>query len=108
MTGGFGADYTFEATGITKVMGQAVESARMGWGLCTVAGVAGKGIGVAFIETICFGCFYFRPANQAALLFAQGVAGAFDRSKQNQETTHDRVENDICRHGACSDFLDAW
>ena len=42
-TGGFGADYTFEATGITAVMRQAVESARMGWGLCTVAGVAGKG-----------------------------------------------------------------
>jgi S-(hydroxymethyl)glutathione dehydrogenase/alcohol dehydrogenase len=43
MTGGFGADYTFEATGNVKVMRQAVESARMGWGLCTVAGVAGKG-----------------------------------------------------------------
>jgi S-(hydroxymethyl)glutathione dehydrogenase/alcohol dehydrogenase len=43
MTGGFGADYTFEATGNVKVMQQAVESARMGWGLCTVAGVAGKG-----------------------------------------------------------------
>src|SRR6478752_10515577 len=42
-TGGFGADYTFEATGNVKVMQQAVESARMGWGLCTVAGVAGKG-----------------------------------------------------------------
>src|SRR4051795_7630875 len=43
MTDGFGADYTFEATGLVKVMEQAVESARMGWGLCTVAGVAGKG-----------------------------------------------------------------
>src|SRR6201747_1642322 len=42
-TGGFGADYTFEATGNVNVMKQAVESARMGWGLCTVAGVAGKG-----------------------------------------------------------------
>jgi S-(hydroxymethyl)glutathione dehydrogenase / alcohol dehydrogenase len=42
-TGGFGADYTFEATGLVGVMRQAVESARMGWGLCTVAGVAGKG-----------------------------------------------------------------
>jgi S-(hydroxymethyl)glutathione dehydrogenase/alcohol dehydrogenase len=42
-TGGFGADYTFEATGLVSVMEQAVESARMGWGLCTVAGVAGKG-----------------------------------------------------------------
>jgi S-(hydroxymethyl)glutathione dehydrogenase / alcohol dehydrogenase len=42
-TGGYGADYTFEATGNVNVMRQAVESARMGWGLCTVAGVAGKG-----------------------------------------------------------------
>jgi S-(hydroxymethyl)glutathione dehydrogenase / alcohol dehydrogenase len=40
---GFGADYTFEATGNVGVMRQAVESARMGWGLATVAGVAGKG-----------------------------------------------------------------
>jgi S-(hydroxymethyl)glutathione dehydrogenase/alcohol dehydrogenase len=40
---GFGADYTFEATGNVAVMRQAVESARMGWGLCTVVGVAGKG-----------------------------------------------------------------
>jgi S-(hydroxymethyl)glutathione dehydrogenase/alcohol dehydrogenase len=43
LTGGLGADYTFEATGNVGVMRQAVESARMGWGLCTVAGVAGKG-----------------------------------------------------------------
>jgi S-(hydroxymethyl)glutathione dehydrogenase/alcohol dehydrogenase len=43
MTGGFGADYTFEATGNVKVMRQAVESARMGWGLATMCGVAGKG-----------------------------------------------------------------
>ena len=42
-TGGLGADYTFEATGNVAVMRQAVESARMGWGLCTIAGVAGKG-----------------------------------------------------------------
>jgi S-(hydroxymethyl)glutathione dehydrogenase / alcohol dehydrogenase len=42
-TGGFGADYTFEATGVVSVMRQAVEAARMGWGLCTIAGVAGKG-----------------------------------------------------------------
>jgi S-(hydroxymethyl)glutathione dehydrogenase/alcohol dehydrogenase len=42
-TGGFGAEYTFEATGRVDVMAQAVESARMAWGLCTVAGVAGKG-----------------------------------------------------------------
>ena len=43
LTDGFGADYTFEATGNVKVMRQAVEAARMGWGLCTVAGVAGRG-----------------------------------------------------------------
>jgi S-(hydroxymethyl)glutathione dehydrogenase/alcohol dehydrogenase len=43
LTGGFGADYTFEATGLVGVMRQAVESARMGWGLATVCGVAGKG-----------------------------------------------------------------
>jgi S-(hydroxymethyl)glutathione dehydrogenase/alcohol dehydrogenase len=43
MTDGMGADYTFEATGNVKVMRQAVEAARMAWGLCTVAGVAGKG-----------------------------------------------------------------
>jgi S-(hydroxymethyl)glutathione dehydrogenase/alcohol dehydrogenase len=43
MTDGFGADYTFEATGNVGVMRQAVEAARMGWGLCVVAGVAGKG-----------------------------------------------------------------
>jgi S-(hydroxymethyl)glutathione dehydrogenase/alcohol dehydrogenase len=43
MTGGFGADYTFEATGLVSVMRQAVESARMGWGLATVCGVAARG-----------------------------------------------------------------
>lgn len=42
-TGGFGADYTFEATGLVAVMRQAVEAARMAWGQCTIAGVAGKG-----------------------------------------------------------------
>jgi S-(hydroxymethyl)glutathione dehydrogenase/alcohol dehydrogenase len=43
LTGGLGADYTFEATGNVDVMRQAVECARMGWGLATVCGVAGKG-----------------------------------------------------------------
>jgi S-(hydroxymethyl)glutathione dehydrogenase/alcohol dehydrogenase len=42
-TGGFGADFTFEATGLVHVMRQAVESARMGWGVCCIAGVAGAG-----------------------------------------------------------------
>jgi len=44
MTGGFGADYTFEATGNVKVMQQAVEAARMAWGLCTVAGGSRQGL----------------------------------------------------------------
>ena len=43
VTGGLGADYTFEATGKVNVMRQAVESARLGWGLATMCGVAGKG-----------------------------------------------------------------
>jgi S-(hydroxymethyl)glutathione dehydrogenase / alcohol dehydrogenase len=42
-TGGFGADYTFEATGSVQVMEQAVEAAREAWGLATMIGVAGKG-----------------------------------------------------------------
>jgi S-(hydroxymethyl)glutathione dehydrogenase/alcohol dehydrogenase len=42
-TGGFGADYTFEATGNVGVMQQAVEAAREAWGLATMIGVAGKG-----------------------------------------------------------------
>ena len=42
-TGGFGVDYTFEATGNVHVMRQAVEAAREAWGLATMVGVAGKG-----------------------------------------------------------------
>jgi S-(hydroxymethyl)glutathione dehydrogenase/alcohol dehydrogenase len=42
-TGGFAADYTFEATGNVVVMRQAVEAAREAWGLATMIGVAGKG-----------------------------------------------------------------
>jgi S-(hydroxymethyl)glutathione dehydrogenase/alcohol dehydrogenase len=42
-TGGFGADFTFEATGHVEVMRQAVEAAREAWGLATMIGVAGKG-----------------------------------------------------------------
>lgn len=43
MTDGFGADYTFEATGNVGVMLQSVEAAREAWGLATMIGVAGKG-----------------------------------------------------------------
>jgi S-(hydroxymethyl)glutathione dehydrogenase/alcohol dehydrogenase len=42
-TGGFGVEYTFEATGNVHVMRQAVEAAREAWGLATMVGVAGKG-----------------------------------------------------------------
>ena len=42
-TGGYGADFTFEATGNVAVMRQAVEAARMGWGTACMIGVAGKG-----------------------------------------------------------------
>ena len=42
-TAGFGADFTFEATGNVQVMRQAVEAAREAWGLATMIGVAGKG-----------------------------------------------------------------
>jgi S-(hydroxymethyl)glutathione dehydrogenase/alcohol dehydrogenase len=42
-TGGFGADFTFEATGNVGVMRQAVEAARLGWGVATMTGVAGRG-----------------------------------------------------------------
>jgi len=52
LTEGFGADYTFEATGLVGVMGQAVEAARMGWGLCTVLGVAGKGEQLSLIPRL--------------------------------------------------------
>ncbi|MBF6619122.1 MAG: zinc-binding dehydrogenase, partial [Patulibacter sp.] len=43
LTDGFGADYTFEATGNVGVMRQSVEAAREAWGLATMIGVAGKG-----------------------------------------------------------------
>lgn len=52
MTSGFGADYTFEATGNVAVMRQAVEAARMGWGVCTVLGVAGKGETVEIVPRL--------------------------------------------------------
>jgi S-(hydroxymethyl)glutathione dehydrogenase/alcohol dehydrogenase len=42
-TEGFGADFTFEATGDVAVMRQAVEAARMGWGTACMCGVAGRG-----------------------------------------------------------------
>src|SRR5829696_7999927 len=35
-TDGFGADFTFEATGNVRVMKQAVEAAREAWGLATM------------------------------------------------------------------------
>ena len=48
-TGGYGVDYTFEATGNVAVMRQAVEAAREAWGLATMCGVAGRGELLAII-----------------------------------------------------------
>src|SRR5437763_13254255 len=43
-TGGFGADFTFEATGDVAVMRQAVEAAQMGCGAARVVGVPDQGV----------------------------------------------------------------
>ena len=42
-----GADYTFDCTGNTEVMRQALESARRGWGVSVVIGVAESGKEIA-------------------------------------------------------------
>jgi len=49
-----GADYTFEAVGNIKLMEQALATARIGWGVCTVVGVApvGEKIGVSPFDLI--------------------------------------------------------
>ena len=61
-TGGYGADYTFEATGNVAVMQQAVEAAREAWGLATMCGVAGKG---ELLE-VCRACSSPAAASRAA------------------------------------------
>ncbi|WP_197277188.1 zinc-binding dehydrogenase [Sphingomonas profundi] len=38
-----GADYTFEAVGNIRLMEQALATARIGWGVCTIVGVAPSG-----------------------------------------------------------------
>lgn len=38
-----GADYTFEAVGNIRLMEQALAAARIGWGVCTIVGVAPMG-----------------------------------------------------------------
>ncbi|MBY5460096.1 zinc-binding dehydrogenase, partial [Rhizobium leguminosarum] len=38
-----GADYTFDCTGNTKVMRQALEASHRGWGKSVIIGVAGAG-----------------------------------------------------------------
>src|SRR6184192_1666076 len=86
MTGGFGADYTFEATGNVAVMRQAVESARMGWGLCTVAGVAGRGDTLDIVpgllirgRRVCGSSFGgVRGRDQVPLLVDRYLAGDID------------------------------
>jgi S-(hydroxymethyl)glutathione dehydrogenase/alcohol dehydrogenase len=86
LTGGFGADYTFEATGSVQVMRQAVESARMGWGLCTVCGVAGKGETLEIIprylitgRRVCGSSFGgVKGRDQVPLLVERWLAGEID------------------------------
>src|SRR4051812_29805780 len=51
-TGGFGADYTIEATGNVKVMRQAVEAAPEAWGPATMCGVAGEGEGLEVVPRL--------------------------------------------------------
>ena len=86
MTGGFGADYTFEATGSVAVMRQAVEAARMGWGLCTVAGVAGRGEVLEVIprylitgRRVCGSSFGgWKGREEVPLLVERALAGEID------------------------------
>lgn len=49
-----GADYTFEAVGNITLMEQALAAARIGWGVCTIIGVApnGEKIGVPPFDLI--------------------------------------------------------
>lgn len=46
LTGG-GADYTFDCTGNTQVMRQALEACHRGWGVSTVIGVAEAGLEIS-------------------------------------------------------------
>ena len=86
LTGGFGADYTFEATGNVEVMRQAVEAARLGWGLCTVTGVAGKGETLAIVprylitgRRVCGSSFGgVKGRDQVPLLVERALAGEID------------------------------
>jgi S-(hydroxymethyl)glutathione dehydrogenase/alcohol dehydrogenase len=85
-TDGFGADYTFEATGLVSVMREAVEAARMGWGLCTVAGVAGRGETLDIVprllitgRRVCGASFGgVKGRDQVPELIARAMAGDID------------------------------
>src|SRR5438270_3039657 len=68
-TSGYGADFTFEATGKVAVMRQAVEAARMGWGRACMIGVAGKG------ETLEIGPRYLIPGRRVLGASFGGVKG---------------------------------
>src|SRR5260370_11628774 len=67
-----------------------------------------QGDGYSIYRNNMFRLFLFQSGKTSSIIVCAGVAGAFDRSKQNQEATHDRVENNISRHRARSDFLDPW
>jgi S-(hydroxymethyl)glutathione dehydrogenase/alcohol dehydrogenase len=78
-TDGFGADYTFEATGNVAVMRQAVESARIGWGLCTVAGVAGKGETLDVVPRLLFIGRRIAGSSFGGIKGREGVPALVDR-----------------------------
>ena len=64
-----------------KVMRQAVESARMGWGLCTVAGVAGKG------ETLDVVPRYLITGRRVCRLVASAASRAATRCRSSCSAT---------------------
>jgi S-(hydroxymethyl)glutathione dehydrogenase/alcohol dehydrogenase len=85
-TGGFGADFTFEATGNVRVMQQAVEAAREAWGLATMIGVAGKGETLDIVPRLLItgrrvtGSSFggVKGRTQVPLLVERWLAGEFD------------------------------
>jgi S-(hydroxymethyl)glutathione dehydrogenase / alcohol dehydrogenase len=85
-TGGFGADYTFEATGLVHVMQEAVEAVREAWGLATMIGVAGKGETLNIVPRLLItgrrvtGSSFggVKGRSQVPLLVERWLAGEFD------------------------------
>jgi S-(hydroxymethyl)glutathione dehydrogenase / alcohol dehydrogenase len=102
-TGGFGADYTFEATGSVRVMRDAVEAAREAWGLATMCGVAGKGETLDIVPRFLItgrrvaGSSFggVKGRSQVPQLVDRWLAGEFDA----QALISHRIELDDVNHG---------